>query len=175
MSRELGGKTDAEFLRQLQQGEESAWQQLLDEWQEPLYRYLCYNLPSAEVAQDVLGETFVALVQAIKRFDGNVAISTFIYSIASRKSADFYRRRRQTLELPDTLTVPGPSLDSLEFREVLAQLSPQYREALLFKYEVGLSVGEIAQIIGRSYKATESLLSRGRRELLAALESNSVT
>lgn len=174
MSHEPAGKTDAEFLRQLQRGEERAWQQLLDEWQEPLYRYLCYNLPSAEVAQDVLGETFYALVQAIKRFDGNVAISTFIYSIASRKVADFYRRRKPTSELPETLTVQGPSIDGLELRETLAQLSPQYREALLLKYDVGLSVSEIAKIIGRSYKATESLLSRGRRELLIALESSNI-
>lgn len=174
MSRELGRGTDPEFLRQLQQGEERAWQQLLEDWQGPLFRYLSYSLPSAEVAQDVLSETLVALVQAIKRFDGNVAISTFIYSIASRKTADFYRRRRPIAELPETLTVQGPSLDGLELNETLSQLPPQYREALLLRYDAGLSVGEVANVIGRSYKATESLLSRGRRELLAALESNSV-
>ena len=54
----------------------------MEEWQDSLYRYLCYNLPSADVAQDVLGETFVALVQAIQRFDGNVAMTKKIVDMA---------------------------------------------------------------------------------------------
>ena len=88
--------------------------------------------------------------------------------------ADFYRRRKATTELPETLTVQGPSSDSLEFGEAFASLSPQYREALLLRYHVGLTVSEVADVLGRSYKATESLLSRGRRELQDALESASV-
>lgn len=172
-SQESGKKTDPEFLRRLQSGEELAWQQLLEEWQDSLYRYLCYNLPSTDIAQDTLGETFVALVQAIQRFDGNVAISTFIFSIASRKVADYYRRRKLTSALPETLTVRGPSSDALEFGEAFASISPHYREALLLRYHIGLSVSEVADVLGRTYKATESLLSRGRRELQSALESAS--
>ncbi|MCB0130741.1 MAG: RNA polymerase sigma factor [Caldilineaceae bacterium] len=167
------GKTDPEFLRRLQAGDERAWQQLLDEWQGPLYRYLCYNLPNAEIAQDVMGDTWMALVQAIKRFDGNVLISTFIYSLASRKVADYYRKHKPTSELPESLTVAGPSSDSLEFGEIFASLSPQYREALLLRYHFSMSVTEVAKVIGRTYKATESLLSRGRKELQDALESAS--
>jgi DNA-directed RNA polymerase specialized sigma24 family protein len=44
------------------------------------------------------------------------------------------------------------------------------RQVLLLRYHVGLSVSEIAEIIERSYKGTESLLSRARSQLRAALE-----
>ena len=48
--------------------------------------------------------------------------------------------------------------------DVLAALQPQYREALLLRYHMGLGVSEVAQAVGRSYKATESLLSRARKQ-----------
>ena len=44
------------------------------------------------------------------------------------------------------------------------------RQVLLLRYQVGLSVSEIAEVIDRSYKGTESLLSRARTQLRAALD-----
>lgn len=163
----VAGKTDPDLLRRLQAGEDRAWEQLLDEWQGPLYQHLCYSLPTPENAFDVLQDTFEALVTAIKRFDGNVAISTFIYSIASRKVADFFRKRKMTSEIPESMTSErlNISTDSIVFLDVLEDIQPQYREALLLRYQQGLSVSEMAQVLGRSYKATESLLSRSRRQL----------
>ena len=164
-SRDYESKTDLDFLRRLQNGDNLAWEQLLDEWQGPLFQYLCYSLPSTEAAQDVLSDTLEALVKAFLRFDGKAAISTFMYSIASRKIADYYRKRKKTTEIPETISTRAPSSDSMVFRDVLENIQPQYREALLLRYHMGLSVSEVAQVIGRSYKATESLLSRGRKQL----------
>jgi RNA polymerase sigma-70 factor (ECF subfamily) len=165
------GKTDPEFLSRLQAGDERAWEQLIADWQGPLYQHLCYSLPSPEIAADVLQDTLEALVTALQRFDGKVAISTFIYSIASRKVADYFRKRKVTGEIPETLSSErlNISSDSIVFRDVLNELQPQYREALLLRYQMGLSVSELAQVLGRSYKATESLLSRSRRQLEANL------
>ena len=41
---------------------------------------------------------------------------------------------------------------------------------LLLRYHVGLNVGEIAQVIDRSYKGTESLLKPEAQQLREALE-----
>jgi DNA-directed RNA polymerase specialized sigma24 family protein len=166
--------TDPEFLRRLKQGDESAWEELLERWEQPLYRFLCYSLGNADYAADVLSETLVALVTAIQNFDGQVAISTFIYRIAANKKADFWRRRRPTQQLPFDLMVDGPSDLGMELQEALDSLPEIYREALLLRYYFGFGVDEIAVIIGRTYKATESVLSRGRRQLRQILESASV-
>ena len=49
-------------------------------------------------------------------------------------------------------------------------LPVQTRQALLLRYREGMNVNEVAQILGRSYKATESLLTRGRALFRAALD-----
>jgi RNA polymerase sigma-70 factor (ECF subfamily) len=159
---------DLSFLHRLQEGDETAWKQFLDEWNPRLFRYMKYNLRDASEAEEVLSETWVALVQAIRTFDGKVTLATFIYSIAYRKVADYWRRLRVTQELTEWITTGEDDHTRVEVYEALAELPEQSQQALLLRYYVGLSVAEIAEVLGRSYKATESLLSRVRRQFEVA-------
>jgi RNA polymerase sigma-70 factor (ECF subfamily) len=165
-------QTAAEFLRRLQQGDEDAWKKLTAELSPRLYKYLRGKLPTSEDTEDVLNETWIATVGSIVNFDGRVSISTYIYSIANRKAADFWRKRKDVDTLhPDAVTTAGPDSASIEFQEALNQLPERSREALLLRYHMGMSVNEVAEILESSYKATESLLSRARRQLQAVLEN----
>jgi RNA polymerase sigma factor (sigma-70 family) len=155
---------DMAFLKRLQEGDQEAWSLLVDEWSPRLYNYLVYNTRNPEDAQDVLSDTLMGLVQSIRAFDGNVTLVTFIYSIAYRKVADYWRRSKQEDELPASLSVAGPSSMRIELAEALEELPEQAQQILLLRYHVGLSVAEIAEVLGRSYKATESLLGRVRRQ-----------
>lgn len=168
-----GHRRNDDFLVRLQRGDQQAWQQLSDEWGKKLHKYLQAKLPTREDAEDVLNETMLGTVNGIKNFDGAVALSTFIYSIANRKVVDFYRKRKDVTELSDQIPV-GSSLgsESIEFQEALAKLPENSREVLILRYHVGLSVSEAAEVLGRSYKGTESLLSRSRRQLREVLESD---
>jgi RNA polymerase sigma factor (sigma-70 family) len=159
---------DLAFLQRLKDGDRDAWETLVDEWSPRLYNYLIYNTRNEDDAKDVLSETLLGLVQSIRTFDGNVTLTTFIYSIAYRKVADYWRRSKQTYELPVWLSTSGPTSIRLELVEALAELPEQAQQALLLRYHVGLSVAEIAEVLGRSYKATESLLSRVRRQFHTA-------
>lgn len=162
----------ADYLRHLQAGDDAAWKQFMKEWAPRLYHYVSYNLRGADDAQDVLNETLLAVVQSIGNFDGKVALSTFIYSIAYHKIADYWRAKQDTAELPEWLSTAGPNHTSIQFYEALAQLSEEAQQVLMLRYHVGLSVTEIAEILGRSYKATESLLSRVRRQFEVAFLGN---
>lgn len=163
---------DANFLCRLQKGDEAAWEKFVAEWTPRLYSYLSYNLRNSEETDDVLSETMLAVVQAVRTFDGKATLATFVYSIAYRKVADYWRRLRVTHELDESITAPDTSFNNIEVYEALAELPEQSQQALLLRYYVGLSVAEIAEVLGRSYKATESLLSRVRRQFeLAFLRS----
>lgn len=155
-------------------GNELAWGQFVDEWSPRLYAYLRYSLPTREDAEDALSETMVAAVTAIRNFDGKSQLSTWLYAIARRKVVDFWRKNNlnTTEELSD-LFAETPSGFSIEFREALAALPEVTRQALLLRYREGFSVGEVADILHRTYKATESLLSRGRALLAAQLRADS--
>jgi len=155
---------DRELLLRLQAGEEQAWVEFMNEWNQKLYSYMLYNTPTEDDAKDVLSETLLGFVHSIKNFDGNVNLSTFIYSIAYRKVADYWRRTKPTVILPESLSIAGPTSLGVELQEALAELPEIAQHALLLRYQAGLSVAEIAEVLGRSYKGTESLLSRVRQQ-----------
>jgi len=163
----------AAYLRRLQAGDNAAWELFVSEWSPYLYNYVSANLRGTDEAQDVLGDILLGIVEGIRNFDGNVALSTFVYSIAYRKVVDYWRRTQTTFELSEELSTTNPSQTNFEIYEILAELPEPAQQALILRYYVGLSVSEVATVLGRSYKATESLLSRVRHQFQSAfLERN---
>ena len=73
----------------------------------------------------------------------------------------------------ETLTAPPTGTD-LDFYGALNTVPEPARQALLLRYRDGMGVEEVAKVIGRTYKATESLLSRGRNLLRAALAEQGI-
>lgn len=167
---------DAILLQRLQRGDNDAWSTVIREYSPRLYGYLRQNLPTAEDAEDVLSETLAAAVRAVRSFDGRAALSTFLYAIAYRKVADFWRRSTVTLSLdnqPEGHEVARHDPDvqeRLEFESAINSLPEMSRQVLLLRYHVGLGVDEIAEVLDRSYKGTESLLSRARAQLRDAIK-----
>jgi RNA polymerase sigma-70 factor (ECF subfamily) len=156
-------KLDQEFVRALQAKDANAWTDFVDEFGAKLYNYLRYQLPTEENVNDVWQEILVATTQSIADFAGDVSLSTFVYSIAYRKVADFWRRQRVPVVVSEfVLQDDGP------FSELMAGLPEQVQHALVLRYYLGLTITEIAEILGRSVKATESLLSRARQMFRSA-------
>ena len=157
------------LLQRLQAGDKAAWSEFVAAESPRLFRYLRHNLPTAADAEDALSETMLAAVRALPSFDGGVPTTAFLYAIAYRKMADFWRKRSATVELLDTVPAATVNDVSAEFVDALDSLPEQLRQALLLRYHVGLSVSEVAEVMDRSYKGAESLLSRGRTQLREAL------
>jgi RNA polymerase sigma-70 factor, ECF subfamily len=163
-------KSYKDFLQRLKDGDNQAWTYLTNEFGTRLYNYLRRKLPDPQDIEDVLSETMAAAVRAIPTFDGNVTLTTFLFSLANHKIADFWRKRQATSELTELVIDHSQSNASVEFQELLTQIDPLHREVLLMRYHVGLGVDEIAVVLERTYKATESLLSRARMELRKVMD-----
>lgn len=165
--------SEQEWVRRLQANEPEAWSAFVTgEYSTRLFNYLRHRLPEYQDVQDIQQETMKAAVQAIQTFDGKVKLSTFLFSLANHKVADFWRRRKPTAELTDIHIDPGMSDESIEFVEVLHKLKEEHRQVLLMRYYVGLGVDEIARILGKTYKGAESLLSRARADLRTTMEQD---
>ncbi|MBK8051629.1 MAG: sigma-70 family RNA polymerase sigma factor [Anaerolineales bacterium] len=165
----VDGGADGDFLRRLQLGDNGAWTELTRDYSPRLFSYLRHNLPTSADAEDALSETMLAAVRSLPNFDGKVAISTYLYSLAYRKVADFWRRRQHVTELTESAAVTEMR-DEADLEEALNELPEISKQVLLLRYQVGLSVSEIAEVIDRSYKGTESLLSRARSQLRETLD-----
>lgn len=123
------------------------------------------------VAEDLTQETFMAAVAEINRGRLVTAPMPWIVGIARHKLIDHLRRQRRAgwsvVPWQDMAQEEAPVEENelIESGRALAALtavpSPQ-REALALRHLDGLSVPEVAEALGRSVEATESLLARGR-------------
>ena len=162
-------RSEQELLLNLQRGDPSAWEEYVHIYGKQLYNYLYNQLPTVEDIEDVMSETMAASVSALQRFDGKVPLRTFLFSIANHKMVDYWRKHKRTKalddSLDDSLVDKNNDLEIMDFRDLLDKLPENYRQVLLLRYHMGMSVSEIAEINKSSYKSAESLLTRARNQL----------
>ncbi len=109
---------DLALVRQAQAGDDHAFGQLIERNRRAVYRAAYAALGSAQDADDVAQETFVAVYQKLQGFRGDASFRTWLLSIAWRKALD--RRRSLSRWVRMTIT-PGPLED--EGRGLVEQLA----------------------------------------------------
>jgi RNA polymerase sigma-70 factor, ECF subfamily len=138
-----------------------------------VYGYLLPRCGNAAVAEDLTAETFTAAVDAARRRNAPEINVAWLVGVARHKLVDHWRRlarEQQTLavaELPDQ-GVDDPWEDWIDTdaaHTALARLSADHRAALTLRYLDGLPVADVAFHMGRSLRATETLLARARAAL----------
>jgi RNA polymerase sigma-70 factor (ECF subfamily) len=136
-----------------------------------VYGYLLRRCGGAvALAEDLTQETFLAAVAELKKGRRVEAPIPWIHGIARHKLVDHYRRQERDERLrqgvgPDPCAPVqdriGEETDDGALA-ALAALPAAQRAALVLRHADGLSVPEIAALLGRSVGAVESLLARGR-------------
>ena len=138
-------------------------------FQPQLLRYL--NHKTADAAEDVASETWMAAARGMSGFVGNSQdFRSWIFAIARRRLVDHYRRlgrRPQTVMLDSELLtntegdVAEDVVAAMSSDEALAllvrDLSPDQAEVLVLRVVVGLSVAEVAGIMQRSAESVRTL------------------
>ena len=105
--------------------------------------------------------------------DPDVTVAWLI-GIARHKLVDHWRRlEREQRRIQAVADEPDAAdadddpwdahLDVLAARDALERLGAHHRSALTLRYLDGLSVPEVAEVLGRTVHATEALLVRARR------------
>lgn len=136
-----------------------------------VYGYLLPRCGSVDVAEEITADTFMAAVDGLERDAAPPPTTAWLIGIARHKLVDHWRRReREQRNLASTVSAefddPWPEIIRVDaVHTVLARLSPAQRAALVLRYLDGLPVAEVAEGVGRSLHATETLLVRARSAL----------
>jgi RNA polymerase sigma-70 factor (ECF subfamily) len=144
---------------------------LYDEALPVVYGYFVRRCGDRATAEDLTSETFLAAMDAARRSEPPPITVPWLLGVARHKLADHYRRGLQRQAVP-VAEPPEPAepaddwdaeLDRMVAEAVLSRLAEPHRAVLVLRYMDGCSVGECAELIGRTVHATEALLVRARR------------
>lgn len=158
----------------VESGHRDAPRELLELYDEALpavYGYFTRRCGDRAAAEDLTSDTFLAAMDAARKPAPPPMTVPWLIGVARHKLADHYRRRHDRFSVPvadlpepvDPVDVWDAELDRIVAEAVLARLPEQHRTVLALRYLDDCSVGECAELIGRTVHATETLLVRARR------------
>ena len=192
-ARLINSTAEADLVVQLQQGNEAAFRNLVERYQDRIYRTVLSLLRSPEEAEDVAQEVFMEVYQTIGRFRGDAALSTWLYRLATSRALKNRQKARAKKRFAYFTSLLGLGNDVLhevpDHAHPLALLEGQQQLRLLFdhiarlpdqqqvafslRHEQELSYEEIAAVLTTTVSAVESLLFRARQTLRKNLQPHS--
>lgn len=184
---------ETKLVERLRARDSAAIEELYATYRSKLYSLILEQLGWDEAtAEDLVQDVFLAALDSLDKFRGDSQLYTWLRSIAFHKINDLYRhqakhpRSRGSSDEDDDSTQlervgngQPPASAQMEDEEVrqsvhqaLAGLPQDYQQVLVLKYLKDMPVLAISQIMGRSPKAVEGLLSRARKAMRETLESS---
>lgn len=147
---------------------ESIWDQFSDR----LRSFIRARVADEAAVEDILQDVFVRIHAKVGTLQDLGKLESWLYQITRNVIIDYYRSRRPTEQLPETL---GSSEEVYEealvtrlasdVREMVEALPEPYREALVLTSYEGLSQKELAKRLGLSYSGAKSRVQRARERV----------
>jgi len=178
-------QAEEQLLKKSLSGDTRAFEELVAQYQGKVYALAFRYMGNEEDASDMAQEALLKAYRSIRLFKGNSSFGTWLYRITTNVCLDELRRRKRRI-LPLSLDEPlatqdgeeiekdiadqSPGADILyeqkEFSDyiqnLLDELRPEHKTAIVLRDVMELSYEEIAQTLDCSLGTVKSRISRAR-------------
>lgn len=178
-------QTEEQLLKKSLSGDTRAFEELVAQYQGKVYALAFRYLGNEEDASDMAQEALLKAYRSLRLFKGNSSFGTWLYRITTNVCLDELRRRKRRIsplsldeplatqdgdELEKEIADQSPGADILyeqkEFSEyiqnLLDELRPEHKTAIVLRDVMELSYEEIAQTLDCSLGTVKSRISRAR-------------
>lgn len=164
--------SDEDLMLEFQRGSREAFEELFARYRQPLYRFFRRRIANDARADDLMQETFLAVIRSKVRYEPRSLVRTYLYGIALKQvSAD----RRWQARRPDTPLLgleraAAPEADApIWIQQALTKLEEMDREILMLREYEELSYAEIGKLLHLPLNTVRSRLFRARLALKTLL------
>ncbi len=162
---------DQELIRLYLNGDEGAFQQLVQRYLHPIYNFVHQSVRDDQQAEDIAQEVFIRAWAHMKKFDITKSFKVWIYTIAKNLVFDFLRKKKsipfsflekedRVFDIVDTDPLPDTLLRqadvSKKVNAALGKIPVASREVLILYYRDGFNFREIAEIFKTSVNTIKS-------------------
>jgi RNA polymerase sigma-70 factor (ECF subfamily) len=167
-----------EIARGLRRRDPDLLDRLIEQYQHRLLRYLLYLTGRRELAEDLFQETWIRVLERGHQFNDRFAFSTWLFSVARNLAIDHMRRKQPSSldgllnDGEDAFDVPATGQASAFDRTLqreqnehieagMQHLPAEYREALVLRFQEGMSLEEISNVAKVPLGTVKSRIYRG--------------
>lgn len=177
---------DADLVAALRAGDHNAvLRGLMERYRQKVMHLAISLVRDSALAEDLAQTAFVKIWQALPRYDGRAALSTWLYTIARNTCLTALERERRLVPLdsidegeggsgePGFASPPagsgtvGQVAAEYDVARLLEQLPEPYRRVVVLFYLEDRSVDEVGELLGMPSGTVKALLHRGRKRLAA--------
>lgn len=181
---------ETQIIPQLKEGNETAFKNLVDTFQERVLNTCLGFVPNRHDAEDIVQDVFIEIFRSINNFREDSKLSTWIYRITTTKCLEHIRakKRKKRKSFFQSLigmhenaarinaldfNHPGILLENKERSKILftaiEKLPEKQRVAFTLHKIEGLSYQEVTAIMETSLSSVESLMFRAKKNLRKSL------
>ena len=179
---------NAAIARGLKRQDPDLLDELIDQYQHRLLRYLLFLTGNREVSEDLFQETWIRVLLRGAQYNGKARFDTWLFTIARNLVIDLSRKRTavsleelsesseddRPIEFPNDDPSPLEQIQTAEDRaevsEVLHKLEYSSREVLVLRFYEELSLEEISGVTKAPLSTVKSRLYRGLAALKPEIE-----
>lgn len=173
---------EADLIRRARDGDAAAYEQLVRQHQEAVFRLAYLFLGSADDADDTAQEVFIRAHRALDRFDESRPLRPWLMAITANAARNRRRSLRRAAAALRRLVVPEASpgassaaeaeraLEAQALWQAVRRLSAADQEVIYLRYFLELPVSEAAQAMNVEAGTVKSRLSRALGRLRDVIE-----
>ena len=173
-------KEQVRWILLAQCGDKSAFNELLQSIQQPLYRYISKLTCDKDRAEDILQDVFVLIYRKLVWLRDPQLFFPWMYRIATRETFSALKKEKsEFVQVQDEKLLESiPDLSQTEeqhleecFPKLLQKVSPASRAVLFLHYSEEMPLQEISEVLGIALGTVKSRLSYGLTLLREMLQS----
>lgn len=170
-------KTDVEIVAGIMQGNRQAYALLVDRYKGPVFNLALRMTGSREDANDLAQEIFIRAYQNLHRYDPQKKYFTWLYTMGINLIRNHLKKKARQITVntlseekqsvfQNSAAGDDPAEDNLAGLErAMIALTVEAREALVLKYQQGMTFEEVAEITGASVSAVKMRVYRALEQL----------
>jgi RNA polymerase sigma-70 factor (ECF subfamily) len=178
-------QNDNAVIALIRAGDKEAYQQLVERYQQKVFQTCMGFVHDEDDAADLTQDIFIRAYEKLSSFQGTAQFSTWLYRMTTNMAINFIRKRkfrslfqRLDVEKNKMEVSKGDLADAHLLRteqkkllkQAISRLVPSQQKVFVLSHYQDLSNQELAEVMGLSLKAVESLLFRARARVQANLK-----
>jgi len=180
--------TDEELVKEVQKGDDQAFEHIVQRYQGKLFAYIMRLMNHRDEAHDITQDVFLKAYKYIQRFDTERKFSSWVYRIAHNETVNWLKKKtRAKVESLDSHVENGFQLadatntekayireeEGSVVREAIESLPEKYKEVMELRYLKQQSYEEISKKLDKPINTVGTLINRAKKKLALALENAS--
>ena len=175
-----GMDVDSQIVQRALAGDQSALAHIYDTFAKPIYRYHYSRVGNGADAEDLTSQTFMAVLEALSRYQHRERFTAWMFQIARNKAMDHFRgnhNERQVFESVadaaqvDALEAVARNESRARLKALMRMLSEDEQELLRLRFTAELSFVQIGHLLGRSKDAVRKSIRRILNRLAVQMEA----